>query len=147
MNDKKKYKTYRRGQVLFVDLGKGAPGLEGGLRPCVVVSCDKSNHGRSPQITVCPLSSKLKQIPVHVQIRPEDVKGYSLKTVSDLQPEGIQTIPKSAVRGELGYIPDDSSVMQKVDFAISMQLGLLGKGNPESRKENATVVLEDLRCD
>lgn len=126
MNNKKKYKTYRRGQVLFADLGKRPPGVEGGLRPCVVVSCDESNHSRAPQITVCPLSSKLKKIPVHVQIKPEDVKGYSLTTVSDLLPEDMQTIPKSAVRGELGYIASDSAIMTQINNALLMQLGLNG---------------------
>lgn len=124
MNDKKRYKAYKRGQVLFVDFGKRPPGVEGGLRPCVVVSCDKSNHAGAPQITVCPLSSKLKQIPVHVQIRPEDVVGYSLKTVSDLLPEDVQTISKSAVRGELGYIADKTEIMKKINYALAMQLGL-----------------------
>lgn len=124
MNDKKRYKAYKRGQVLFVDFGKRPPGVEGGLRPCVVVSCDKSNHAGAPQITVCPLSSKLKQIPVHVQIRPEDVVGYSLKNVSDLLPEDVQTISKSAVRGELGYIADKTEIMKKINNALAMQLGL-----------------------
>lgn len=112
--------------VLFADLGKRPPGVEGGLRPCVVVSCDESNHSRAPQITVCPLSSKLKKIPVHVQIKPEDVKGYSLRTVSDLLPEDMQTIPKSAVRGELGYIASDSAIMTQINNALLMQLGLNG---------------------
>lgn len=119
-----RYKVYKRGQVLFVDFGNRPPGVEGGLRPCVVVSCNKSNHAGAPQITVCPLSSKLKQIPVHVQIKPDDVKGYSLKTVSDFLPEDIQTIPKSAVRGELGYIVEDSEVMVKINDALMMQLRL-----------------------
>lgn len=128
MKNKKKYKAYKRGQVLFADLGKRPPGVEGGIRPCVVVSCDESNHSGAPQITVCPLSSKLKNIPVHVKIKPEDVKGYSLRTVSDLLPEDIQTIPKSAVIGEVGYIVADSEVMRQIDRALIMQLGLHNVG-------------------
>ena len=124
MKDKKRYKAYKRGQVLFADLGKRPPGVEGGIRPCVVVSCDESNHSGAPQITVCPLSSKLKNIPVHVQIKPEDMKGYSLRTISDLLPEDIQTIPKSAVMGEMGYLSKDSEVMRQIDRALIMQLGL-----------------------
>ena len=125
MQDKKKYKAYKRGQVLFADFGKRPPGVEGGVRPCVVVSCNESNHSGAPQITVCPLSSKLKKIPVHVQIKPEEVKGYSLRTVSDLLPEDIQTIPKSAVVGELGYLCSNKEVMLRINTALKMQLGLL----------------------
>lgn len=124
MRDKSKYKAYKRGQVLFVDLGKRPHGVEGGLRPCVVVSCNESNHCGAPQITVCPLSSKLKKIPVHVQIQPEDVKGYSLKAVSDMLPEDIQTVSKSDVRGELGYISGGTSVMEQINRALIKQLGL-----------------------
>lgn len=129
MKNKKRYKAYKRGQVLFADLGKRPPGVEGGIRPCVVVSCDESNHSGAPQITICPLSSKLKNIPVHVQIKPEDVKGYSLRTVSDLLPEDIQTISKSAVMGELGYIAADSEVMEFINKALIMQLGLFHEKN------------------
>lgn len=130
-----RYKVYKRGQVLFVDFGNRPPGVEGGLRPCVVVSCNKSNHVGAQQITVCPLSSKLKQIPVHVQIKPDDVKGYSLKTVSDFLPEDIQTIPKSAVRGELGYISERTPVMQKINRVLRMQLGLTRDEDADYGKE------------
>ena len=122
---KKKYREFKRGQVVYVDLGKRPPGVEGGLRPCVVVSSNESNHCYAPQITVCPLSSKLKDISVHVQIRPREVKGYPLKTVSDLLPEDIQTIPKTSVRAELGYISENSTAMQQVNNALIKQLGLI----------------------
>lgn len=36
-------------------------GVQGGIRPGIVVSCDASNHGGAPQISVVPLSSKLKE--------------------------------------------------------------------------------------
>lgn len=55
------YESYRRGQVVFADLGYSDEGVQGGIRPCVVVSCDKSNHFRSPHITVCPLTSYAKR--------------------------------------------------------------------------------------
>lgn len=121
---KKKYREFKRGQVVYADLGKRLPGVEGGLRPCVVVSSNESNHCYAPQITLCPLSSKLKNIPVHVQIKPEDVKGYPLKTVSDLLPEDIQTISKTSVRAELGYISETSAVMTQIDYVLLKQLGL-----------------------
>lgn len=121
---KKVYRSYKRGQVIYADLGRRESGVEGGIRPCIVVSCNESNHSRAPQITVCPLSSKLKNIPVHVQIKPQDVSGYHLKSISDVLPEDIQTIPKSAVRGQLGYIDVDSKIMKEIDKALILQLGL-----------------------
>lgn len=135
MDNKKIYKTYKKGQVIYADFGKKPPGVEGGLRPCVVVSCDESNHSRAPQITVCPLSSKLKKNPVHVVINPLDVSGYHLKTVSDMLPEDIQTISKTAVRGTMGYIRKDSPVMEEINNKLALQLGLQIRANNERRED------------
>lgn len=92
MNNKetKFYRTYKKGQVVYVDFGWKPNGVQGFLRPAVVVSSDASNHCRAPQITVCPLSSKLKDIKVHVKIKPMDVNGLHLKKTSDFMPEDMQ---------------------------------------------------------
>ena len=133
MENKKKYDVFKKGQVIYADFGKKPPGVEGGLRPCVVVSCNESNHSRAPQITVCPLSSKIKKIPVHVVIQPLDVSGYHLKTASDMLPEDIQTIPKLAVRGTIGFI--NKNVMEEIDRKLAMQLGLENRSKDMSAKE------------
>ena len=59
-----------------------------------------------------------------MQIKPQDVSGYHLKSISDVLPEDIQTIPKSAVRGRLRYIDVDSKIMKEIDKALILQLGL-----------------------
>ena len=78
MEKRKNYGKYKRGDVVYADFGHKPAGVQGGIRPCVIVSCDASNHEGAPMVTVCPLSSKLKDIPVHVQIKPNDVRGYRL---------------------------------------------------------------------
>ncbi|MEF9922245.1 MAG: type II toxin-antitoxin system PemK/MazF family toxin [Anaerovoracaceae bacterium] len=123
-NEKKYYKSYKRGQVVYVDFGWQPNGVQGFLRPAVVVSSDASNHCRAPQITVCPLSSKLKGIKVHVQIKPLDVNGMHLQKISDFMPEDMQTVPKSAVRGTIGYITVSSKIMDEIDKSLIMQLDL-----------------------
>lgn len=121
---KKYYKSYKRGQVVYVDFGWQPNGVQGFIRPAVVVSTDASNHCRAPQITVCPLSSKLKDIKVHVQIHPLDVNGLHLQKISDFMPEDMQTVPKSSVRGTIGHITVDSKVMDEIDKALITQLDL-----------------------
>jgi len=118
------YESYRRGQVIYVDFGYKVSGVQGGIRPCVVVSCNRSNHIKSPHITVCPLSTKLKENRVHVKIHPLDVNGYHLREISDLLPEDIQTVSKKAVRGTIGFIDKGSDVMKKINVALIMQLEL-----------------------
>ena len=75
MRDNNRYREYKRGQVVYVDFGFKPNGVQGFIRPAVVVSADASNHCRAPQVTVCPLSSKLKDIKVHVKINPLDEIG------------------------------------------------------------------------
>ena len=105
--NKKKYKVYKKGQVIYVDFGHQPPGVQGGIRPSVVVSRNESNHSFAPQITVCPLSSKLKDKKVHVRLQKNDVNGYHLKSESDILPEDMQTVAKSAVRGAIGYVCEE----------------------------------------
>ncbi len=90
-----------------------------------IVSCDASNHEGAPMVTVCPLSSKLKDIPVHVQIKLNDVRGYRLKAISDFLPEDIQTVSKMEIRGKTGYIPVEAEVMEQIDRALIRQLNLI----------------------
>ena len=56
-------------------------GCQGFIRPAVVVSADASNHCRAPQVTVCPLSSKLKDNKVHLYKVPNTSKYVQKKYV------------------------------------------------------------------
>ena len=134
--NKKHYDKYKKFDVVYADFGRNPHGVQGGIRPGIVVSCDASNHGGAPQISVVPLSTKLKDIPVHVRIEPEDVRGYRLKGKSDFMPEDAQTLAKGCIRGKSGYIPKDSSVREDIDRALIMQFDLL----PVARK----MVMEEL---
>lgn len=136
MNKKRRYERYNKFDVVYADFGKNPNGVEGGIRPGVIVSCDASNHEGAPQISIVPLSSKLKDIPVHVKIKPEDVRGYGLRTISDFMPEDAQTISKGCVRGKSGYIPRNSDAREAIDRALIRQFDLL----PVARK----MVLEEM---
>ena len=102
MKNKRRYGKYNKFDVVYADFGRNAHGVEGGIRPGIIVSCDASNHDGAPQVSVVPLSSKLKDIPVHVIIEPQDVRGYGLRTKSDFMPEDTQTISKGCIRGKSG---------------------------------------------
>lgn len=83
-----------------------------------------------------PLSSKLKDNPVHVIVDPSEIRGYALSNRSDFMPEDIQTLNKGCVRFKSGYIPGESEIREAMDRAMIMQLNLL----PVARK----MVLEEL---
>ena len=121
--NKKKYRIYRKGQVIYVDFGTQPPGVQGGIRPSVVVSRNESNHSFAPQITVCPLTSKLKDKKIHVRLQKNDVNGYHLRNESDILTEDMQTVAKSAVRNVIGYVCEEK--MKELDYALALQLGLI----------------------
>lgn len=136
MANKKEYKTYKRGQILYVDLGHKPEGVQGGLRPCVVVSNDASNHKYAPQITVCALTTKLKNNPVHVIVKPDDIKGYSLLKESDFLPEDITTVSKNKVCATMGCIPRNAEIMNQINYVLAKQLGLLSVVGTKVKEEN-----------
>ena len=72
--NKKHYDKYKKFDVVYADFGRNPHGVQGGIRPGIVVSCDASNHGGAPQISVVPLSSKLKDNPVHVIVEPSEIR-------------------------------------------------------------------------
>lgn len=134
--NKKHYDKYKKFDVVYADFGRNPHGVQGGIRPGIVVSCDASNHGGAPQISVVPLSSKLKDNPVHVIVEPSEIRGYALSNRSDFMPEDIHTLNKGCVRFKSGYIPGESEIREAMDRAMIMQLNLL----PVARK----MVLEEL---
>ena len=109
------------GTKVYADFGRNPHGVQGGIRPGIVVSCDASNHGGAPQISVVPLSSKLKDNPVHVIVDPSEIRGYALSNRSDFMPEDIQTLNKGCVRFKSGYIPGESEIREAMDRAIPLR--------------------------
>lgn len=124
MSRKREYKSYKRGDVVYVDLGNYSPGAERGLRPCIVVSRNAGNHERTLQVTVVPLTTTHKEIPVHVEVKPLEVTGYHLKETSMALAESIQSVQKSRIRGKIGCVDADSGVMDRLDAAVKLHLGL-----------------------
>lgn len=96
----------RFGDVLFADLGKTDGCIQGGKRPCVVISNDIGNT-YSPTILVVPLTSKCKKLnmPVHDILHKSNSNG--LKSDSVALGEQVRAIDKGMVLKKLGYLNDD----------------------------------------
>ena len=121
--EKRRYGKYNKFDVVYADFGKNPHGIQGGIRPGIIISCDASNHDGAPQVSVVPLSSKLKDIPVHVILNPKDVSGFGLSKISDF-------------RAKSGTIIEDSGVREEINRALIRQFDLL----PVARK----MVMEEL---
>ena len=120
--------TVHRGDVFFAELGyHGGRSIQDGCRPVLVVSNDKGNY-HSNTISIIPLTGCFKRpdLPCHILLYPEDIKNRHQKlSVSTVLTEQVTTISKSDLRGYVGRI-EDSSVLGKIEYALSMHLGLFG---------------------
>ena len=103
--EKRRYGKYNKYDVVYADFGKNPHGIQGGIRPGIIISCDASNHDGAPQVSVVPLSSKLKDIPVHVILNPKDVSGFGLsKCVRDFRDDSSRKYGVYYRLVERGYL-------------------------------------------
>lgn len=111
---------YPRGAVYW--LRSNAPrvdSIQGGQRPCVIVS-NTMNNIHSPVVTVVPITSQIKNnLPVHVEIPAiKEPVGTNI-----ILCEQITTVTKAQLEDFYGVL--DNKTMQKVDMALSIQLNLV----------------------
>lgn len=113
--------VFKRGDIVYASLGN-YPGTSklSGDRPCLVVSNTRNNIV-STVMTVCPISTKIRNNPVHIKVTPDDVQGY-LQRESDIMVEQITVIDKRNVISKNGYVKPE--FMEWVDDVIVRHLAL-----------------------
>ena len=102
IDNKKQYDYFfKKGDIVFVDLGKpDKPSEQGGIRPCVIVQNNVGNK-YSPTTIVAPISSQIKYNkngniqPTHFII--ENYKEAGLKSRSMILCEQIRAISKKRI--------------------------------------------------
>lgn len=92
-----------RGTIIMVDLPLSNNSIQGGLRPCLVVSNDKGNQ-YSPVLIVVPITSRQtkKPMPTHFHIEPSLMNGLTKKSIA--LAEQIITIGKEMVVDVIGEL-------------------------------------------
>lgn len=92
-----------RGSIIMVDLPMSNNSIQGGLRPCLVVSNDKGNQ-YSPVLIVVPITSRQtkKPMPTHFHIEPSLTNGLTRKSIA--LAEQIITIGKEMVTDVIGEL-------------------------------------------
>ena len=105
----------KRGMVVIVNLPvQKENSIQGGERPCVIVSNNRGNR-YSPNVTIIPLTSRDKKVlPTHVTI-----KSYNNSTALA---EQIMTIPKTWIVSLKDRILP--SELKLIDKAIEIAVGI-----------------------
>lgn len=110
----------KRGDIVLVNLDPIKGSEQGGVRPCLIIQNDYGNT-YSPLTIIAPLTSKefTKEFPTNVFVLKKDSK---LDKDSTILLNQIRTIDKSRIIKKLSRL--DNTIMQKVDLAIKISLGL-----------------------
>lgn len=70
----------RRGQIWYANLNPTVGREHAGDRPCLVVSSDLYHAGQRALVVICPLTSTLTNVPIHVRVDPPD-GGLSVSSI------------------------------------------------------------------
>jgi mRNA interferase MazF len=111
----------KRGDVFFADLSPVVGSEQGGTRPVLIIQNDIGNRF-SPTVIIAAITAQIQKakLPTHVEI---DAKKYGFERDSVILLEQLRTIDKSRLTDRITHLDDE--LMEKVDVALEISLGLI----------------------
>lgn len=111
----------RRGDVFYAHLNPVIGSEQGGTRPVLIIQNDIGNQ-YSPTTIVAAITSQISKakLPTHVEI---SAAKSGLERDSVILLEQIRTIDKSRLKQKIAVL--DEEIMEKVNIAIEISLGLM----------------------
>ncbi len=111
----------KRGDVFFADLSPVVGSEQGGTRPVLIIQNDIGNRF-SPTVIIAAITAQIQKakLPTHVEI---NAKKYGFERDSVILLEQLRTIDKSRLTDRITQL--DDLLMEKVDFALEVSLGLV----------------------
>lgn len=111
-----------RGHIVMVDFGENKGSIQGGLRPCVIVS-NSASCKYSPVVICVPLTSNTnkKRLPTHTLIEP-NANDNCLRRSSVALCEQIITITKDSIQFVTGKMNCEDC--DKINNCIKVSLAL-----------------------
>ena len=114
----------KRGDIYYADLSPVVGSEQGGIRPVLIVQNDVGNR-YSPTVIAAAITSRMgkTKLPTHIDLYADRV---GLARDSGVLLEQVRTIDKQRLGEKMGHL--DVETMNAVDDAISISLGLSGRG-------------------
>jgi mRNA interferase MazF len=109
----------QRGEVWYADLDPSFGHEQGGRRPVLVVSADDFNAGLSGLVVVLPITSRVRQLPLHVPITPP---GGGLRLPSAVLCDAVRSVDRRRLIACWGAV--DASTFIAVEDRLRRLLGL-----------------------
>ena len=112
----------KRSDIFYADLSPVVGSEQSGVRPVLIIQNDIGNK-YSPTVVVAAITSRINKakMPTHIEISTEN---SGLARDSVILAEQIRTIDKIRLRERIASL--DEELMDKVDQAIKISLGLVG---------------------
>jgi len=104
-----------RGDVWSINLDPTVGREQAGVRPALVISVDKFNHGP----VVLPITSKNKSQPIHVRVKPPE---GGLSMISFIKCDDIWSVSKQRLKEFYGMV--SGQTMAEVEKRIRILLNL-----------------------
>lgn len=121
----------QRGDIWFANLGSHVNTcVQDGIRPVVIISNNIGN-AHAETVNIVPMTRHLKklELPCHTKIYPASVSdAQQALDLSMVLAEQLTTISKHSLRSYAGHITD-SSAMERIENAVTAQLGLTPNPN------------------
>ena len=116
--------TVRRGDIYYADLSPVVGSEQGGLRPVLIIQNDVGNK-YSPTVIAAAITSRMgkTKLPTHIDVYAERA-GLARDSIVLL--EQLRTLDKRRLRERMGHL--DEGMMQEIDTAIAVSLGLIPHG-------------------
>lgn len=110
----------KRGDIVLANLEPVIGSEQGSIRPVLIIQNDISNR-YSPTTIIAPITSKIyeKEFPTNVKVLKND---SGLDKDSTILLNQIRAIDKSRIKKKISNL--DNFIMNKVDLAIKISLGL-----------------------
>ena len=112
----------RRGDIYYADLNPVIGSEQGGVRPVLILQNDIGNR-YSPTTIIAAITSRIHKakLPTPVEL-PSEQSNLPQDSVALL--EQLRTIDKQRLTEKVSHL--DSSIMEQVDKALEISLGLTG---------------------
>jgi|SRR5215813_9898606 len=108
-----------RGDVWSINLDPTIGREQAGTRPALIVSVDKFNHGPADLVVVLPVTSKDKNQPIHVPLKPPE-GGVSMP--SFIKCDDIRSVSKLRLKRFYGTV--STQTMAAVEQRIRILLDI-----------------------
>ena len=108
-----------RGDIWMVDLDPIRGHEQGWTRPCLILSVDPFNRTPADIVVVVPLTSRRRNIPLHVEANPPE---GGLSVQSFIRCEDIRCISQDRLIRQMGMV--SAGTVAQVEQRIRLILGL-----------------------